>query len=554
MDISYCIRVTPAILYAMKQYACNKLLIFQSIVFGFIALTFIIPNGNFSCSKDLCTLSIGEWHMHDALWHISLAKLGFGSWPLQNPFMTGQVLSGYNFLLDYILYLLTKIGISPFLSFFKILPILATTLYIWSTCRYIKSVTISPVKANLLAFFLYFGSSATYIATLYAGHTFYYASLRGFPVVSVINPTTMFLNLQFAFSLSLILWIMMLIKQESNKVNACILALLFFLLFGFKFYGGIIGLFLLLTQKNKIFSLRTMLAVLGSYFGLFVFYGIGIHSKLPFTWAPLSLTRLLIDDPLLFYNHGLTLARAYLYEHNPLTSPRLWAIEGLGVILFITLNFGTRLLGLLYAAKEKRHLGILGIIGVTTLIPILFVQDGGWYNTMQFLYYGTWLSGILMADFTSDLLDHKSKLTLGIFLGIIALTIPNAIEQIRFLTAPQNVVSSDELTMLQILKNAPYGVVHSNDPEHRRGLVPALAEKPAYFMDTDQLMVTHANYQDRLDFIHKYSGGSITTVPANYYLIYKQEWGTLDSIKALTSPTQYKRIYSSAKFDLYQKL
>lgn len=499
------------------------------------------------CVSGACTLSIGNWHMHDALWHISLAKLGFVSWPLQNPFLAGESLYGYNYLLDFLLYLLLKLGISPFFGFFKILPVIAGVLYVWSVWRFIASRTSNAVKANLLAFFLYFGSSFSYLATLYRDHTFFYSSLRGFPVVSSVQPATMFLNLQFAFSLSIILWILIILQNNTFKWRSPILGILFFLLFGFKFYGGIVGLAIAVSLGKKFRDLITI--GIGSFLGLFIFYGISSLPTMPFTWSPFALTHLLIDDPLLFYHHGLTLARYYLYENNVGFSPRLFAIEALSVVLFLLMNFGPRLIAVFY-----KFAFINLIIIITALVPILFVQDGGWYNTMQFLYYGVWLSGVLMAEMLFELLNSNHRWKYIFLWVIILLTIPNNLEQLRLIKAEQNVISSDELKAMEVLRSSPAGSVHIFNSEHKYAVVPALGEKSTYYLDTDQLMVTHAPYQDRLAFMTKYSGGSITTVPAGYYLIYKTEWGTSDAIRALTSPTQYELIYDSVGIALYRKL
>lgn len=554
----------------VQKQKSDKWLILQSFVFLVLSLSFIMPSGDTHCPSGVCTLSIGNWHLHDALWHISLSKLGFVSWPLANPFISGQVLHGYNFLIDYILYLLIKIGISPFFSFFKILPIVAGILYVWTVTKFVQSRTSSPLKANLLAFFLYFGSSFSYLATIYASSTFYYASLRGFPVVSSIQPATMFLNLQFAFSLSIILWILMILARPMFKRRAQILGALFFILFGLKFYAGIIALglvggitFLRGVRKGlKAIRLPEIFTIsLGSIVGLVIFYGISGSTQIPFTWAPFAITHLLIDDPLLFYNHSLTLARYYLYANNTGFSPRLIGIELYSIGLFLLINFGTRIISCIYVIKESIHrtlsdeyLVITGIILLTVLVPILFVQDGGWYNTMQFLYYGVWLSGIVMTEMLFEIVSTSWKYRYIFFVAIILFTIPNDIEQIRYLTAEQVSIGSDELKALSILKAAPPGVVHIFNSEHKNALVPALAEKFTYYLDTDQLMVTHAEYQDRLAFMTKYSGGSITTVPANYYLIYKNEWGTEDAIRALTSPTQYELIYDSNEIALYHKI
>lgn len=541
----------------------------QSVIFLFLSLSFILPSGNYNCINNICNLSIGNWHLHDSLWHLSLVNLGFESWPLQNPFLAGEPLSNYNFLIDYVIYLLSRLGVPPLLSFFKILPILGALLYVWSVAKFVRATSSDQLKQNLLAFFLYFGSSFSYLATLYKGDGLYYATLRGFPVISSITPTTMFLNLQFAFSLSLILWIIMIIRDRNRPAKPLFLGILFFALFGLKFYGGVVALLLILgySFRSIIYRRYTLshfleLIVIGvfSLASLAIFYGFSGESSSPFAWAPFALTRLMIDDPLLFYNHSLTLARYYLYENRVGFSPRLVAIELYSIALFLIFNFGTRLIGICYgmiAVIKKRldfhHLTSLIVILITALIPIIFVQRGGWYNTMQFLYYGTWLSGLLLADLLYKLSTSKLPGKKIFLVVVIIFTLPTLLDQFRYLQAEQVVIGHDELAMLNTLKALPSGVVHITNPEFKNALVPALAHKPVYYLDTDQLMVTDSPYQDRLATIKKYSGGSITSVPADYYLVYKSEYGSDAAILALSNPQVFELTYDSADLALYTR-
>lgn len=541
----------------------------QAIVFLFLSLSFIIPNGNYSCVESVCSLSIGSWHLHDSLWHLSLVNLGFSTWPLQNPFLAGEYLSNYNFLIDYLIYLLKMVGISPLISFFKILPIFGALLYVLSVTRFVGFMTSDRLKQNLLAFFLYFGSSFSYLSTILRGDGLYYATLRGFPVIASINPPAMFLNLQFAFSLSVILWIIMILKNQGHTHKTLVLGILFFILFGLKFYGGVVAILLLLGYSlshlfvhkyTKINLVQMIVVGIFSLASLAIFYGLSSHSDSPFAWAPFALTRLMIDDPLLFYNHSLTLARYYLYENKLGFSPRLIAIELYSIGLFYLFNFGTRILGLgytLYLLLKKHiaidHIIFLIIILITALIPLLFVQRGGWYNSMQFLYYGAWLSGILLAELLFKLTRSKlilSKLVVGL---IIVFTLPTTIDQLRYLNEEQVVIDHDELTMLNILRELPPGVVHITNSEYKNALVPALAHKPVYYLDTDQLMVTSSLYEERLAIIRKYSGGSITSVPADYYLVYKEEYGSDAAIIALSNPKVFELSYDSQDIALYTR-
>lgn len=531
----------------MKNFVrSNYLFIILSLLFFGLSVSFIFNSGGISCIDSLCTLHMAEWHMHDALWHLSLAKLSFDHLPFLHPLFSGANLHGYNYGLDLILYILMKVGIDPFFSFFQLLPVLLAILYIYSVYHYLQAHQLSPRSRALHTFFFYFGSSMSYLATLFQSGSLAGATLRGFPVVSSINPSAMFLNLQFSLSLSLLLILLTQLKKHPDHFPSLSLFLLIISLFSLKFYAGVIGLLLYFGLKST-WKLKDIIVALGATSIAYLIFYYHPSDRLPFSFAPFALTHLLIDDPLLFYNHNLTLARYYLYENARGFSPRLFAIELYSIILFALMNFGSRIVGMfaIFNNRHSREVWVLTLITASCfLIPVFFVQDGGWYNTMQFLYYGVWLSGILAAR----LLAQSHWLLVVI---ILILNLPNNLEQIRYPFLPQNIINASELKVYEYLKNSPSGVVHVNRPWAKRALIPVLSDKIPYYLDTDQLMVTHVDYQSRLDFILKYEGGSITTIPADYFLIYKHEVASPDSLRALSENIYYKLLIESPELALF---
>lgn len=550
----------------MRVYLLKyRWIIAQSIVFLFLSLSLIIGNGDYRCIDGSCGLFIGQWHLHDALWHISLAKLGFSSWPPQNPFMAGEVLQGYNSLLDLVLFLMRKVGIEPFFAFFKVLPVLIVSFYILSVNIYLKN--LSSLKANILAFFLYFGTSLSYLIPLFHGDGFSYSAIKGFPVVTSLTPSMMMLNMQYGISLSLFLWIFILLRSRFGILQQVILSALIFFIFSFKFYAGVVagllfGLHFALQAINKQYRKESFISIasliLGSFLSYLIFYKSNNHLNLPFYFSPFALTRLMIDDPQLFYNHGLTLARYFLQDAN-IFSKKLILIEIYCIILFILINFGVRIAGLSYLfKKDVNRRGyvsnkLIALVAIFTfIIPVLYVQEGGWYNSLQFLYYGVWFASILTAKICIEFIESGKVYKKAVVMIFIVLSLPNLIDQLRYIKEPQMIISQDELQGLQILKNQPPGVVHINNPFKKNGYIPAIAEKIPYYLDTDQLMVTRANYQNRQEYIEKYRGGSIIMIPADYYYIEKRDEDAPDSLRNLTGHS-FETIYDSDRLRIVKR-
>jgi len=76
--------------------------------------------------------------MHDALWHISLVKSAFNSFPFPHPFFAGGTVYGYNYFIDLILFALTKIGLNPLFAFFQFLPVVISLFYIFIAINKLK--------------------------------------------------------------------------------------------------------------------------------------------------------------------------------------------------------------------------------------------------------------------------------------------------------------------------------------------------------------------------------------------------------------------------------
>lgn len=523
----------------IHELKTNRVLLLQSIGFFLLSLSLIVTNGLHRCEPSGCGLYIGQWHLHDALWHISLVKSAFNSFPFAHPFYSGGTVFGYNYLIDLILFSFAKFGLKPFFIFFRFLPTIISLFYIFVSIKYVQMYSKTRTELNSTIFFLFFGSSLSYLATLYADNTFFYSSMRGFPVVTSIQPGMMFLNLQFALTLPLILLTLIFFKQSTKISSAFWFALLMFSISGLKFYGGIVltlilsGMILVrILHKDKInLRIYQLLAIIiGDVLAKSLFYSSAGASGTLFSWAPFALTHVLIDDPILFTNLSWTLARYYLYEHGGWRSLRLIALESFTVFLLAIMNFGTRLIGILSLGFTKIRqtlllddLVIILVIIFTFIMPVLFVQEGGWFNTMQFLYYGVFLASFYAGKVLAHLASSPQILARVLAALIVILTIPNCLEQLRYLTAPQNLIPDSELVALQKLADAEPGVVYISSPELKNAIVPALSGKIAYYLDVDQLMVTHIDYGERRQEMFNVVRKNLLSLPVKYFYLYKNE-------------------------------
>jgi hypothetical protein len=537
----------------------HPLLLLMSSAFIALTLSLIINSGRFTCSAGECQLEIAEWQMHDSLWHIALAKLAFVDFPFRNPFYEGTTLAGYNYGIDLVLYALTRVGIDPFLGYFLILPVGAVALYTYYSWVYLKKFINSMVELYLTAFFLYFATSLSYVASLYATGSIASSTLRGFPVVTSLHPPSMLLNIPYAFSLSLILFLLIKVREAKQSIPLLTVALWSFITFGLKFYAGVAGFLLILFfSKRDVIIKRVLSFGLGAALAYLLFYD-RPGGVFPFVFSPLAIVHIIIDDIHLFYNHSITLARYYLYENITTIPIRLIIIELATVILFLLLNWGTRAISLFLpffnnTRKSMYSNKLLVIATLLALIPVFFVQSGGWYNTMQFMYYSCFLLSLTSATTITTLYNQHKKLGIAVSILVVVSLLPTTLEQLRYPFLPHNIVKDDEMKALVALKAEPKGVVHVNRPWAKRALIPTLAEKEMYYLDTDQLMLFLPNYQDRLDMVRKYEGGSITQIQADYYVIYKNEVASEDSVVALSRQKDVSIIFDSPEIIVFKRV
>lgn len=487
----------------------------------------IMPSGTFACLSGKCGLYF--WGAHDSIWHLAVVSVSFGQFPFLAPTFSGATLQGYNLLLDYFIYLISKIGISPLLTYFKLLPLVWFALFTTAGIALGKKIKDSPLFVGIFLFFLYFGSSFGYLLTLYHSHT-----LQGSSGALAMQSGLMMTNLQLAFSFVIILYQLLIIKSNKNSFKITLLmAILTALNMGLKFYGGMMSIFLSFfylliafkfTKKQIInFILHGLIVALLTFVAVVVTYGwesIFSRANETLIFSPFSMTHSMIEDSSMFYLKDMVDARYYLYAVNP-RSPRLFAIEGLTVLLFIVFNLGSRFVGVFYYAwknligkKDKFEIYILtGMVFAFTL-TILFIQHGIWWNVIQFSYYAIFFANIFASLLVFQLFKSK-KLFLVIFgLIILILTIPPNLDIVSgSLSKNYTYISSEELDALKYLKGLPNGVVFESFHYASKGklddfladtsFIPAFTGKISYVNDIAQMKLTLLDFENRYERVKK---------------------------------------------------
>ncbi len=499
------------------------------IVVAFVSqMLVVMPSGSRYCSEGACGTYFWGAHEHDGVWHMALAEAALSSYPPIMPNYSGEVLRGYNALLDYVIYGVNALTTIPVaIIYFKLIPLLWFGMMIYAWGKFAKANSSNKHYFGWLILFLFFGNSLSYLLRFFhEGHI-----NGGSGLLSMQSPQ-MLTNIQFALSLPLLALALTLFKNKAGTyLDGVKLAILNFLMMALKFYGGVILLIMSLIYsmlQYKAWGVKkviTQIAIISFAFGLstWIFYNpfAATQQEQILQFSPMTTVRPIIEEIALVYLPQVAAARNNLLAQG--IGIKLVAIELFTLVVFILLNFGTRLVGIAswirQIKKDNFHLVTLSGALAGLLLNILFVQRGEWWNTVQFLYYTMIIMSIYSAEWIATWSVKKGNARIIMAVTIVALTIPNAIDTVKIFAhfPPGSYISDDETIVLKKLKGMEMGTVLalplqatrksnlSPAPLYDRyetSYVSALTGMPTYLNDLVQLRLTGINYQQRLDLIN----------------------------------------------------
>lgn len=506
---------------ALKLFFQNKLR-FLVIILGSISWIVTVFKSGLNYP-----FGIGFWgaNGHDGVWHIALANsLARGS--LEMPTFAGETLKNYHIGFDLLLVLINRlIGIPINVLYFQIIPPILAVLIGILTYKLVISWT-KPDRAALWAtFFVYFGGSFGF--ALGKGESAFWSQQA---ISTLINPP-------FALSLIFILLglVSLLKYQKSFSIWDLAFSILFFgVLIEIKAYAGILALgSLLVSGVWRVIREK-------KYDYLFVFLGSTVLSLVLFLPLNSGSGNLLVFQPFWFLETmmGLTDRVGWLKFGEAMVNYRaggVWvkalAAYGAAFMVFLVGNLGTRLVFVkqIIGKLDNLRIFILSIILGGILIPMLFLQKGTPWNTIQFFYYSLFFSAILAGIAAADILKRLNTTIFRIIvvLGILTLTLPTsaiALKDVYLPARPPAMISRAELEALNFLAKQENGVVLtypfdefkakdaiSNPPRPlylyaSAAYVSAYANKPIYLEDEINLDITGYDWRGRRKKVFEFIG------------------------------------------------
>ncbi len=408
---------------------------------------------------------LGFWgpNGHDAIWHLALMRQVTKHFPPLNPVFAPFPLYNYHFGFDLLAGWLGKIFHLGLLDvYFRFLPLLFALAIGWLSFRLAFMLSGRFWIAFWFMFLNYFAGSFGWVVTLgRSGH------LGGESLFWSMQSISTLLNPPYALSLVVILLLLIALKKWHSLTwgRIIILGIGFGLLFEIKAYGGLVAFGGLLAWsfymffgkgKKKIFAISLLTVLLAG----FLFSISGRRATGLFVWRPWWFIHTMVEARDRLYWPHLALMRYALAGH---WSPRFFALEFLGLLIFLIGNLGTRLLGVLSLRSPRSNLEWfwLGAWSTALLPPLFFIQKGTPWNVIQFMYYFLFFANYYLAIFLADLSEKQSLWRWLLLLVIILATIPTTLGSLKDYLGypPPASLPQDEENALAFLAKQPAGTV-----------------------------------------------------------------------------------------------
>lgn len=387
---------------------------------------------------------VGFWgpNGHDGIWHLGLINHIDNPLKINMPIYAGETLKNYHPLFDiFIAYLARYTFIDSSIWLFQLFPLISASLFLIFSFLLGRRITKTYFGGIVLMLLNTINNSFGWIISLIRDKNFNGESLFW----SMQSPSNQ-LNPPYMFSILLILILIYILSLSKPKKIIILLILTFLPII--KVYSALPAfiIFFFYVIKNKTY-IRTF--VLSLFFALLLFFQYNSNSSSLIKFQPFWFINSMMESEDRLFLPKIANIR-YTLEASDKISPRLIAYYLVTLAIFLAGNFAWRILSI----KElKENKIIFFCIFIVTIIPVLFIQKGTSWNTIQFMYYALFLANIPLSIYLS-----KNRL-LAYFIIIFSLppllgSLPNYLGR-----NPPTAISNNELQALKYLHQQEPGTV-----------------------------------------------------------------------------------------------
>ena len=406
---------------------------------------------------------------YDTSWHVALGEQLLNQLPPHHPSDNELLLTNYHYFYDLFLASLSFYSqLSLLVLNYQFSQLLVASLLILGAYALAKHWRFK--RPWLLPLLVTITGNFAYLIPLFLPDQSW--SESSFWVSQTFS---MLVNPQLIFSFATLELALILLSDDlsSYKQRHLLLIILLASSLGFKTYGWLLMSLLyaidLLTSwwssKKAQYLVWGICYILVS---LLVFYVIGWTGQSSFFWQPLWFLDTMVEAP----DRLNYLQWRFLLDHHRVNGAilHLISLRLVELIIFYLGNLGTRIVFVLLPflpnqkklPSKKLLITIFIILLISSILPLLVLQTGTVWNSIQFWYYTLLLADILLAITVERILERwfkaqrrSKKLLLKVMAIIIflALTLPALIKTMWQKFSQADVYSQDQLEMLADLRN-----------------------------------------------------------------------------------------------------
>lgn len=435
----------------------------------FIIICIFVFSSTMIFSGETKSGSFSLQEVHDSTWHIALIENLQTSIPPLHPSISSITLNNYHYFYDIFLAGFAKFSaVSPFVLYYQYSVLFLSVILISSA--FILGNKLNGKKSGylLIGMTIFAGSFAYLIPIFNPGQIWHESSFW------VSQTMVMIVNPQIIYTLATLYLFIFLLKiaTETNpkSIQYFSIHLLLIILaatsIGFKSYAWVIltaiyGIYLL-TELIRYKSLKTV--TVGLAYLLFSSPLIWLITKFKgnsFFYEPMWFTNSMIESPdRVNYLEWKFLQDHYQFKKNWI---RFYEIEIKKIAIFYFGNLGVRsfFIGLpIFVLLRKKFvltkISLYVFFGFlfSSIFPLIFLQNGTVWNSIQFWYYSLIFANILFVIFISEIIKKKSAFLIGvIFTFIFILAIPTSVKTIQDKNREPYIFGKDEIMFLQSLSS-----------------------------------------------------------------------------------------------------
>ncbi len=492
-----------------KNIFKDLILIWNKILSNKVASIFFLVTGLIFSSTLIFSGKLNDSSMrfqevHDSVWHISLIQNLQYSIPPVHPSSEDTILTNYHYFYDIFLAGFDKFSTIPvFILYYQFSVLFLSFFIILSAYVLGNKIGGKWIGYYLSGFTIFVGSFAYLIPYFNPGQTWHESSFWvSQTLVMIVNPQIIF---TIAITHLFIYLLLVLINKDFNskdyyKFHGMIILLTATSL-GFKSYSWVIlttvYAFYLLVEVIKYKSFKTFkIGLLYIFVSLPIVWLITRFNNSSFFYEPFWFTNSMIESSdRVNYLEWKFLQDHYLFKKNWI---RFYEIEIKKILIFYLGNLGIRSIFLLtpiifFFNKNKKtdNFSLYLLFGFlfSSIFPLLFLQKGTVWNSIQFWYYALIFANVLAVKFIVKILKNKSKKIAIIFtLIIFLLAIPTSIKTILDKNKTPFKLGNEEANYLKSLSDKDYILICPDDSVFfQTSLVNSLTDAKVYLANVEQL-------------------------------------------------------------------